>query len=430
MIYWAPLLHFYQPPLQLHSVLKKVCDESYLPLIEVFRQYPTAKATVDICGVLTEMLWEHCHNDVIEGLVELAQNRQIEFTGSAKCHAILPMVPESEMHRQIARNHATNRHFFGDLFDPVGFFPPEMAYSKDIVDPLVQSRHEWVILDGEACPMPWPTDVIHQIRREAGDISVVFRDTILSNKISFQQLDPRDFLNDLRRIGQGKENAYVVTAMDAETFGHHIKNWERLFLANVYEAISPAVQPSPPVSQQQPLATPHVGLLQAERSGTDVQVVTISELLRKFPKGYYVEPFPSSWSTTSDDLAAHNYYPLWKDPGNAIHFYQWEHLNICFELTDQAQDYADNDDARQYADIARALLDEAVHSDQFWWASRRPMWEINLISRGLMQQREVILNAFKAIKVSGCPEKEKREWYYRVVASRDLSNKIHDAILS
>jgi len=121
---------------------------------------------------------------------------------------------------------------------------------------------------------------------------------------------------------------------------------------------------------------------------------------------------------------------LWKDPGNAIHFYQWEHLNICFELTDQAQDYADNDDARQYADIARALLDEAVHSDQFWWASRRPMWEINLISRGLMQQREVILNAFKAIKVSGCPEKEKREWYYRVVASRDLSNKIHDAILS
>ncbi len=165
MIYWAPLLHFYQPPLQLHSVLKKVCEESYLPLIEVFRQYPTAKATVNICGVLTEMLWEHCFNHVIEGLAELAQNGQIEFTGSAKYHPILPLIPKSEMHRQIARNHATNRHFFGDLFDPVGFFPPEMGYSKDIVDPLLESRHQWVIVTGEACPVPWPTDVIHHSLR-------------------------------------------------------------------------------------------------------------------------------------------------------------------------------------------------------------------------------------------------------------------------
>ena len=68
MIYWAPLLHFYQPPLQLHSVLKKVCDECYLPLIEVFRQHPTAKATVNICGVLTEMLVDHVYQDVVEGL--------------------------------------------------------------------------------------------------------------------------------------------------------------------------------------------------------------------------------------------------------------------------------------------------------------------------------------------------------------------------
>jgi len=34
-----------------------------------------------------------------------------------------------------------------------------------------------------------------------------------------------------------KENIYVVTAMDAETYGHHIKDWEDLFLAEVYEEI-------------------------------------------------------------------------------------------------------------------------------------------------------------------------------------------------
>jgi len=56
MIYWAQLFHFYQPPPQLPSVLEKICDESYRPLLEVFRQYPNVRVTVNMNGVLTEML--------------------------------------------------------------------------------------------------------------------------------------------------------------------------------------------------------------------------------------------------------------------------------------------------------------------------------------------------------------------------------------
>ena len=59
MIYWAPLLHFYQPPTQLHWVLRKVCDESYRPLVELFRSLPYAKVTVNINAVLAEMLYDH-----------------------------------------------------------------------------------------------------------------------------------------------------------------------------------------------------------------------------------------------------------------------------------------------------------------------------------------------------------------------------------
>ena len=39
---------------------------------------------------------------------------QVEFVGSAKYHAILPLINEHEQRRQIRRNHLTNRHFFGD----------------------------------------------------------------------------------------------------------------------------------------------------------------------------------------------------------------------------------------------------------------------------------------------------------------------------
>ena len=90
MIYWAQLLHFYQPPTQLPEVLHKICNESYRPLIEVFSKHPNARATININGVLTEMLWYHVYGDIIDGLVKLAEKGQIEFVGSGKYHPILP----------------------------------------------------------------------------------------------------------------------------------------------------------------------------------------------------------------------------------------------------------------------------------------------------------------------------------------------------
>ena len=69
-----------------------------------------------------------------------------------------------------------------------------------------------------------------------------------------------------------------------------------------------------------------------------------------------------------------------------------------------------------------------MHSDQFWWASRRPMWDINLVNRGLMQQREVVFNAYKGIKMSDLDEDAKTEAYYRVIVSRDLRSKIMDQL--
>ncbi|HEY8491820.1 MAG TPA: hypothetical protein VIO14_12600, partial [Dehalococcoidia bacterium] len=224
-IYWAPLLHFYQPPIQLPEVLRKVVVESYRPLLEVFHAYPHARVTVNINGVLTEMLWESGYQDVLDGLRSLAERGQVEFVGSGKHHPILPLIPVREVERQIHQNAITNRHFLGREFAPRGFFPPEMCYSRDIIRPIAESGHRWVVLSGVACPVAWPMDVVHTVRSGEAELAVLFRDDILSNRISFQEIDGRGFVEHLRGLGAEGRDTYVVTAMDAETFGHHIENW-------------------------------------------------------------------------------------------------------------------------------------------------------------------------------------------------------------
>jgi 4-alpha-glucanotransferase len=431
MIYWAPLLHFYQPSTQVHWVLRKVCNESYRPLVKLFHELPNAKVTVNINASLTELFDEHGMSDVIDGLRDLAEMGRLEFTGSGKYHPVLPLMSQDEMMRQIELNYHTNRQLFGNSYSPQGFFPPEMCYSRDIVKPVLDAGHKWVILSGVACPVEWPNDVIHGISLGRQKLVVFFRDDIVSNKISFRSVDAAGFLDQLRQLRGEHKDIYVVTAMDAETFGHHIKNWEKLFLKEVYEAIEPIEAVSRGVKQLKRLVDTQKEIFSLSEKGDkqEIEVVTISQLLELFPPGQSLEPRPSSWSTTMDDIKDGNPYPLWKSKDNALHQLQWQHMKLATEMTYKAMNVATTDPVKYYADVARNLLDKALQSDQFWWGSRRPMWDINMVSQGLMQQREVVLNAYKAIKMSDLSEDEKTEYYYRVIAGRDIRSKITDQLL-
>lgn len=77
----------------------------------------------------------------------------------------------------------------------------------------------------------------------------------------------------------------------------------------------------------------------------------------------------------------------------------------------------------------RTLLDRALHSCQFWWASRRPMWDINMIQRGLDEQRAVVLNAAKAIRMAGSEDGRSRAEDLAAV-SADLSRRITETLLA
>ena len=409
MIYWAQLLHFYQPPTQLHQVLTKVGNESYRPLLRVLREHPQARITVNINGVLSELLDAHGQRDVLEGLRELAERGQIEFTGSGKYHPLLPLVPAEERLRSITQNHSTNQHLIGQAYAPRGFFPPELAYSAEVAGEIVSTRHEWVLLSGVACPAPWPVDGLYEAECGGDRLALVFRDDVLSNKISFQNVEPRGFLDHLRAGDAG--NRYVVTAMDAETFGHHIPRWEERFLAATYAELAPDRQAR------------RVG-----KAGSDsgIEMVTVSELVDRFPRKGVVEPRASSWSTTGEDLAAGNPFPLWHSPGNESHQLQWEHTNLCIELVECALHLADTPEARRYAGIARSLLDIGLYSCQYWWASGRPMWDGNLIYKGIQVQEEAILNACKSVRLSNAGEQATQEAGWRLLAARRAKERLLD----
>jgi alpha-amylase/alpha-mannosidase (GH57 family) len=429
MIYWAQLLHFYQPPTQVPSVLKKICDESYRPLVQVFEEFPNAQLTINFNGVLTDMMIDCGHKDVIDGLRSLAERGQLEFTGTGKYHPILPLIPKEEVKRQIDLNKQTNLRSFGKAFAPRGFFPPEMCYSRDILQPIIKSGYHWIILSGIACPADWPMDVIYRTEYDGQDMALFFRDDVLSNRISFQDLGAKEFIAHLEEWKGKRENIYVVTAMDAETYGHHIQGWERTFLAKVYEELeSPPREPLEEVKQAKALAGQYAVLLKNNEAAGKIQMVTISQLLDLFPQGQTIEPRPSSWSTTADDMKAGNYYPLWRDKNNEVHRLQWEHLNICIELVNKALECGDNEESKHSATIARGLLDRAEHSCQMWWASNRPMWDINLIHMGLIDQLRTVVNAYRAINKSGASEETKREYYYRTIAARDIRNKLEDRL--
>jgi alpha-amylase/alpha-mannosidase (GH57 family) len=428
MIYWAQLLHFYQPPTQVPSMLNRICNESYRPLLQVFEEYPKARVTINFNGVLTDMMMDCGHKDVIDGYRNLAEKGQLEFTGTGKYHPILPLIPTEEVKRQIALNAQTNRHFFGEAYTPQGFFPPEMCYSRDILQPIIKSGCRWIILSGIACPAEWPMDIIYRAECDGQEIAVFFRDDVLSNRISFQELKANEFIAHLKDWQGKKENIYVVTAMDAETYGHHIQGWERAFLAKVYEELERPTQPLEEIKQAKVLAEQHATFLTNNEVTAKIHMVTISQLLDLFPRGQTIEPKPSSWSTTADDMKVGNYYPLWQDKNNEVHRLQWEHLSICIELVNEALQCADNEESRQSATIARGLLDRAEHSCQMWWASKRPMWDINLIHMGLLDQLRTVVNAYRAINKSGASEETKREYYYRTVAARDIRNKLEDRL--
>jgi len=373
VVYFAFLLHIYQPPVQIAPVIKQIVNESYRPLLNALRDHPEAKISLNINATLTEQLDDYGYGDIIEGISTLASRGQIDFTGSGKFHPLLPLIPEPEVLRQIKINNQTNRKFFGKVYNPKGFFPPEMAISEEIFPAIKKLGFEWVISSGIANSLPeFPSTFISQ--HEKTGLKLVFRDDLISVDCAFDKINTVDaFANRLKYKNQDHDY-YVILAMDGETFGHHVKHAIKNFLIPLFEALP---------------------------NRNDIKLCTVSDIIEKFPKGSKQTPKASSWSTMPYDLDRKVPFPLWFDPNNPLHLDQ--HRMIMYALTSVhlAQKYHDgmdnSDQKKKLYNNARNFLDRGIHSCQQWWASKRPWYSPDMIIRGLSEIILAIVNAKRSL---------------------------------
>jgi alpha-amylase/alpha-mannosidase (GH57 family) len=352
-VYWSNFLHIYQPPTQTEAIVRKVTEESYRTLVRVLKEAPGAKITLNINAVLTEQLARYGLDDVIQGLRQLAERGQIEFSGSAMYHPILPLIPRDEVIRQVKLNTDINQHYFGEAYKPTGFFPPEMCYSYEVAQTVAELGFRWMIVDelsfsGNIGSVKY--DRLYKVEGLEGFL-VFFKERPFSSGITYgTYASSEPFLAALK--ADLETDIYLLTGTDGEVYGHHRPGQEKL-LSEVFARGIP-------------------------------KTCTVSQLIEHFAQVDSVNPLPSSWSTWEDEMARGIPYPQWQYPGHELHELQWQltrlALHIIREAPVQAAGFAQ----------ARRLLDEGLHSCQYWWASCRPWWSVEMIEWGAQKLHRAV----------------------------------------
>jgi len=373
---WVNFLHIYQPFNQTPDILEKVVNESYKKIFSGLAKNKKAKLVLNINASLTDLLYKQGYKSLINQIRKLAQNGQIEFTESAKFHSLLPLLPEKEIVRQIKLNHYTNKKYFGRYYKPEGFFPPELAYSKRMAKIIHKLGYKWMVLDDiafDGTEHDLPADRLYQIEG-LEDFFIFFRNRRLSNAILSAVIrEEKDFFKALSP-DQQKPGTFVLTLMDGETFGHHRPGLEK-FLFNLYRA-------------------------------PNLKSKLLKEIFGKIKKIQIIDPVPSNWSSTEEELKKGLPYARWYNPQNKIQMLQWQFLK---RILKKAKHLSHKNP--RYRTI-RDKIDVCLASDQFWWASAEPWWSIEMIERGAY-------NMLLALKALTKNQKE-REWaqkqYHKILA--------------
>ncbi len=364
---WANVLHIYQPSTQTEDIIHKVVKQCYGPLVDGLIHEAKARITLNVSASLSDWLIELGYSQIIAGFAQAAKRGQVEFLASAKFHPILPLIPAKEAKRQIIFNQQTNRRYFGRIYNPIGFFLPEMAYSREVGKLLADMGYRYVIMDeiGYAKNVKLPFDRLYSLQ-DYPDFKIFFRNRSVSDAISFGKIkNSAGFLGALKK-NLSQNDSYLITALDGETFGHHRKGFDKILFAAFGQAQS-------------------VG----------IRAVLIQNFLKgmKGARGLkgeedVVDPIACSWSSNVKDLAKGIPFALWQHPDNPVHQWQWKLVELALQEIKEQRAKRKNIGEDNFLQ-ARELLDQGLQSDQFWWASGYELagskfvfWSPAMIERG------------------------------------------------
>lgn len=364
-IIWVNFLHIYQPPWQQRGVIEQAAIESYDYLFTLLTKYKNFRATLNITGSLVEQLAEF-RPDLLKKLQVLVSKNKVELTASAKYHALLPLLPEAEVKRQIDLNQETLSKYFSNN-KITGFYLPEMAFSLEVAKIVKNFGFQYLILDPIIADDQTQTDVLYNLKNIG--LKLVFRNRQISKsypaEIIFQKLASADIKSET-----------IITATDGEMYGHRHEDWQ--------------------------------GHLESVLQNKNLNILNIRDYLDTLSVKKTITLQAGSWESSLAELKRGVPFALWSDPKNNIHKLLWNLVNMSIALVHKYPK-----DANFY--WSRNHLDRGLASCTFWWASgQKPSdfspltWNPDMIDNG----SEELIRSIRSLNQATGAEKIKAERLY------------------
>jgi len=358
------LLHFYQPWWQFPKVLAQIVAQCYRPILRLIKEEKGFCFSANINYSLLELLDRNSGEnpvrlslsdssfaDVIEGFGEAVKNGKIELLGSTAYHPIMPLVSQKMQMAQMVTDALYKKISWDIEKNCNGVYLPEMAFSRSILPNLGANKYEWTIIDDEPFRVEYgyvPFDSIALLN----GLKIFLRSNYWSNKIAGGELPTFAAMREKmeRDIPDWTKNrpAYLILAMDAETFGHHHKGLIEKLL------------------------TP---MLKEWGSGGLGILTPIEGIGRLFPPMRLSHLENGTWATSENDIREKDFYPLWNSKFNEHHENLWRLVNIALKYARQAG--ADRDCLK-------------IASSCHWWWISRARWEPKFMMLGAGKAMEVI----------------------------------------
>ncbi len=300
---------------------------------------------------------------------KFAESGQIEITFTPFYHPILPLLYNTNIAKEANRRTllpARNFSFPHDAFEQIkeaailakdkfgslcnGMWPSEESVCEHIIKYFIQNEIKWIVADEAILykslkKKTRDTRLLYQpfvLKREEGELNIVFRDRNLSDLIGFiyHNWDAQDAASDFMKHLENIANAFkdqdilLVMAMDGENAWEYFKNDGHDFLKTLYKKISDA---------------------------KFIKTTAISEYLKINPPKKEIKRLSAgSWIYGNFDKWINHPYKA----------RAWEWLSIARSELQELLDNNTLDEAKKQLAIKQMHIAEG--SDWFWWYGEDP----------------------------------------------------------
>jgi len=192
---------------------------------------------------------------IVDKYKKLWEEGKIELTTTPFYHPILPILVDKGWIDDANGQIKEGLNYFEQIFgkEPEGMWPSEQAVSQEVAELFAENNIKWIVTDksilqksgvdtGDIENLLRP----YKLKTNKGEIVVFFRDTDLSNRISFKysQMRAEDAVNDLintlheyQKINTSGD-LIITIALDGENAWEHYPNNGNDFRKLLYEKLS------------------------------------------------------------------------------------------------------------------------------------------------------------------------------------------------